>query len=275
MQVMRQSPPAIRRAYAIQRVKARLARESFPRLQMGLIVALTGGFGLLSSFALLQSGVGSMALRYPIALSLAYAFFSSHLAVASNECPRLHRRARSLWCVANRSGWRRCHAPLKAAEMAILEAEAHRGAFDGPGDAVGEAVSSPMKTVSDSVASVAEADELAIPLVAIALALGIALASFYVVYIAPVLFAEVLVDGALSYALFRRLNREDARHWLSSTFATRCFRFWSPPRFCQVWARRWRFMHPGLNRLGRFLITRANIAVQTDRLTHEAHHYAG
>jgi hypothetical protein len=66
--------------------------------------------------------------------------------------------------------------------------------------------------------SVADADELAIPLVAIALAVGIAIASLYVVYIAPVLFAEVLVDGALSYVLFRHLRGQDPRHWLSSTF---------------------------------------------------------
>ncbi len=219
MQVMRQSPPAIRRAYAIQRVKARLAKESFPRLQMGLIVALTGGFGLLSSFALLQSGVGSMALRYPIALSLAYAFFLFLIWLWLRTNAQDYIDAPDLSGVLpTGQGGGECHAPLKSGGDGDFGGGGASGSFDGPGDAVGEAVSSPMKTVSDSVASVAEADELAIPLVAIALALGIALASFYVVYIAPVLFAEVLVDGALSYALFRRLNREDARHWLSSTF---------------------------------------------------------
>jgi hypothetical protein len=51
----------------------------------------------------------------------------------------------------------------------------------------------------------------------VALAIGIALASLYVVYVAPILFAEVLVDGALSYALFRHLRGQDPQHWLSST----------------------------------------------------------
>ena len=50
-------------------------RDSFPRLQMMLLVALTGGFGLLASFTLLHLGVSSMALRYPLALAFAYAFF--------------------------------------------------------------------------------------------------------------------------------------------------------------------------------------------------------
>lgn len=70
---------------------------------------------------------------------------------------------------------------------------------------------------SDAVSAVVEAEELAIPLLAIALAFGIALASLYVVYIAPALFAEVLVDGALSYALFRHLRGQDPRHWLAGT----------------------------------------------------------
>lgn len=78
-------------------------------------------------------------------------------------------------------------------------------------------VSSAATDASDAVGSVLEAEEFAIPLIAFALAFGIALASLYVVYIAPALFAEVLVDGALSYALFRHLRGQDPRHWLAST----------------------------------------------------------
>ena len=39
--------------------------------------------------------------------------------------------------------------------------------------------------------------------------------------IAPLLLAEVLVDGALAYALFRHLRGQDPQHWLAST--------WRPP----------------------------------------------
>jgi len=42
---------------------------------MTLIVALTGGFGLLASFVMLKAGLESMAIRYPLALSVAYLFF--------------------------------------------------------------------------------------------------------------------------------------------------------------------------------------------------------
>ena len=72
---MPRSTIANTRALAIQRVKDRLARDSFPRIQMVLLVALTGGFGLLASFTMLQFGVDSMALRYPLALAFAYVFF--------------------------------------------------------------------------------------------------------------------------------------------------------------------------------------------------------
>jgi hypothetical protein len=63
---------------------------------------------------------------------------------------------------------------------------------------------------------VADADELAIPLLAVFLAVGLALASFYVIYIAPALLAEVLVDGALSYALYRYIRGDDPAHWLAT-----------------------------------------------------------
>jgi hypothetical protein len=75
MNTVPRSTIANSRALAVQRVKDRLVRDSFPRIQMALLVALTGGFGLLASFTLLKFGVDSMALRYPMALALAYLFF--------------------------------------------------------------------------------------------------------------------------------------------------------------------------------------------------------
>jgi hypothetical protein len=76
------------------------------------------------------------------------------------------------------------------------------------------------EALAKAAGSLGEADEFAIPLaviaIAVALAVGLAFASFYIVYIAPVLFAEVLVDGALSYALFKHLKSEERPFWLTS-----------------------------------------------------------
>lgn len=38
------------------------------------------------------------------------------------------------------------------------------------------------------------------------------------VYSAPVLFAELLVDGVLSASLYRRLRGLETRHWLETAF---------------------------------------------------------
>ena len=58
------------RSLALVRVRRQLEEQSFPRIQMGLIVSLTGASGWLCSFLLLLlAGIESMALRYPLALS--------------------------------------------------------------------------------------------------------------------------------------------------------------------------------------------------------------
>jgi hypothetical protein len=54
----------------------RLSRRRLPRLQMSVIVVITGLAGFLFSFALLNAGVSSMGLRYPCAATLTYGSFS-------------------------------------------------------------------------------------------------------------------------------------------------------------------------------------------------------
>ncbi len=63
------------RSRNVHKVREELEREGYPRLQMSLIVALTGGAGFGFSYGLLQGGVHAMALRYPVALGLAYLVF--------------------------------------------------------------------------------------------------------------------------------------------------------------------------------------------------------
>lgn len=219
---VRRSGGAISRAIAIRRVTGRLAAESFPRLQMALLVGVTAGFGLLASFGMLRLGIESMTLRYPLALALAYDFFlfliwlwlrskaSDYLDLP--DVPGLIARPQPSACPTEFSG----EGGQFGGGGASGSFDASSGAFDDSADAVDGVASS--EPIGEPLAAMVEADEFAIPLMAIALAMGLALASLYVVYIAPVLFAEVLVDGALSYALFRHLRTRNARHWLSSAF---------------------------------------------------------
>jgi len=50
--------------------------------------------------------------------------------------------------------------------------------------------------------------------VAIVALVGGLIASFYIIYIAPALLAEILVDGVLVAGLYRRVKPIEQRHWL-------------------------------------------------------------
>lgn len=70
--------------------------------------------------------------------------------------------------------------------------------------------------VGDTLGSVAEADELAIPLIVFVIIGAMVFSSLFLVYSAPALFAELLVDGVLAASLYRRLRGFKARHWLAT-----------------------------------------------------------
>jgi hypothetical protein len=205
-------PFHLTRSHAILRLKRRLEQDSFPRIQMSLIVGLTGAAGLLFSFVMLELGVTSMALRYPLALLLAYGVFLVLLWLW------LRTKAEDYVDIPNLSGLVPSgsgdDSPAFEGGGGNFGGGGASGSFDGPASfAPIESDSSPLSAAASAVDG---ADELAIPLIAIIFALGLALASLYVVYAAPMLFAELLVDGALSYALYRRIKAADSPHWLES-----------------------------------------------------------
>jgi hypothetical protein len=205
----------VTRSHAVLRVKRRLEHDGFPRIQMGLIVGLTGAAGLLFSFILLQLGVTHMALRYPLALLLAYGVFLVLLWLWL----WLRTKAEDYVDMPDPSGLvpdgsGNC-TPAFEGGGGNFGGGGASGSFDGP--ASSSPVDSDASPLSEAASAVGDgADELAIPLLVVAFALGLALASLYVVYVAPILFAELLVDGALSYALYRRIKTADSPHWLES-----------------------------------------------------------
>lgn len=205
------------RSHAIQQAQRKLEAESYPRLQMTLIATLTGAFGLLSSFLLLRQGVESMAIRYPTAVLSAYVMFLFLI---------------WLWLRTNRDDYvdvpdfsspsgsgsgcgsgAESAAPIRSGSGGDFGGGGASARFDGVGSPVDDCPNLG-SDIGDEVGAIAEADELAIPLLAVVMAVGLAFASLYVIYIAPALLAEVLVDGALSYALYRYVRGEDSEHWL-------------------------------------------------------------
>lgn len=209
------------RAQAVAELRARLERGSWPRAQMMLLVMLTGGAGFLASFALLASGMASMGLRYALACLVAYACFLALLGI---------------WI-----HWRRDRDPDDGggldAGLDLLDLVDAPGApgwqgggghsggggasatFDAPG-------SSPLQDLSRLASTPKQAsgdggldfdlDAAAIPVLLALLVLALVLSSLFVVWSAPALFTELLLDGALATGLYRRLRHIETRHWLDT-----------------------------------------------------------
>ncbi|APW36150.1 hypothetical protein RD110_02100 [Rhodoferax koreense] len=181
---------------------------------MGFLVGLTGAFGLLASFVLLHAGIDSMALRYPLALGLAYLFFLFLLwlwlrTTASDyiDLPDVGE------LIPSGGGDVRPPVPMSSGGGGNFGGAGASRSFDTTsGVSLDEPTSS--TPLGDAASAVADTDEFTVPLMVILLALGLALASFYVVYLAPSLFAEILFDGALSYSLYRHLRGAGGSHWM-------------------------------------------------------------
>jgi FtsH-binding integral membrane protein len=214
---------ALERAELVKQVENRLRRSGTPRLQMSLILLLTGGFGFLLSFTLLQIGVLNMAVRYPLAVLLAYCFFLLML---------------RLW-LAYHNSRRTSDVDFDVSGLDFSPSVSGNGnsqstfEFGGGGDFNGggaggswEASSVVEPSISGSSSSDISAsssggfdfdldigDAGAVIFFIIAL-IGLAFASLYVVYAAPVLLAEILVDSLLVAGLYKRLKGVDRRHWM-------------------------------------------------------------
>lgn len=198
-------------------MERRLLRRSWPRLQISLILLLTGMAGFLTSFCLLHLGVSRMWLRYPIAILTAYVVFLLLLDV---------------WL------WLQRHRLSGVSDLLSLDfprssttssgESLHFGGGDagggGAGGSWGEGVSSSTSASTASSGNTGSADvgfdldfgEGCLVVVVLLAILGGLVASFYVIYIAPALLAEILVDGAMVAGLYRRIKNIEPGNWLQT-----------------------------------------------------------
>ncbi|NNG25174.1 hypothetical protein [Telluria aromaticivorans] len=202
----RARPLPLTRSTAVARMRARLLRDSFPRIQMFILVSLTGLAGFGASIAMLAAGIDAMALRYTLAMGVAYIVFLLLL---------------WLWLRTSAADYIDL-VPTdpgggQGAEGAA-EFTGGGGSFDGGGASanfdVGTGDSAIDSVVEKPLEVIGHAEDAAIPLVVVLLALGIALSSLFVIWSAPILFAEILVDGLLAAGLYRRLRVLDPQHWM-------------------------------------------------------------
>ncbi|HEX8988354.1 MAG TPA: hypothetical protein VF816_10360 [Rhodocyclaceae bacterium] len=198
----------------IARIRADLERGGFPRLQMLLLVTLTGASGFVASYALLHGGMLDMWLRYLAAFGIAYLAFLALLWLW------LRTRAEDYADLPDPTDGVPTPRPGHPdACFAGKGGESGGGGASGSFDAPGEPVSAPTDAVDslgEALGTAAEAEEFAIPLVVLILAAAMVASSLLVVYSAPTLFAELLLDGVLSATLYRRLRGLETRHWLET-----------------------------------------------------------
>lgn len=152
---------------------------------MTLIVAATAATGFLASASLLALGMKLIWFRYVLATSIAYVGFLGFvwmwLRWSEGDADMDVGDVRD-WCdLAPRESHAQAGPDLDTSSTFDL---------DGEGWLVGVA--------------------LVAALVALAVSAG------YMVFTAPAFLAEVLLDGTLSYGLYRRVRDLDRRHWLAS-----------------------------------------------------------
>lgn len=191
----------------IARLRGKLERDSYPRLQMLLLVTLTGAAGFLASFLLLLAGLRAMWLRYPASIAIAYAVFLMLLWIwlrwrgdeggdASVDLSPSGRGSGDSYCGNGGS--------FDGGGASGNYEPSGNGLFDSVGDGALDAVGS--------------AEDLLIPLALLAAICAASSAAVFMMFSlvssAPLLFAELLVDGLLSASLYRRLRGLDRAHWI-------------------------------------------------------------
>ena len=226
-------------------MKARLLARGLPRLQMTLIVTCTGAAGFVASFLLLHLGLRLPALRYAVAVAAAYGVFLLLV---------------RLWLAVQR---RRLELPDGGGFDLDLGGGGRiggsvpgsgGGGFSGGGGRFGGGGATAL--FDDGAGGTSDASAQALAAVSadsspsssggsgsgfsldlnldgddwfVVVAIGAVLvvcfgASIYVITSAPVLFAEVLVDGSLSAGLYRHVKGLDEESWLEAALR----RTWLP-----------------------------------------------
>ncbi len=220
----------IERNDAVQAVRASLVRRASPRMQMLCLVLATGGAGFVASYGLLHAGIRSMTLRYPLAVGAGYAVFLVLVRIWLNRY-RLNatvRRERD-----------RNQLDLDVSTLPVDQvfssspALEHVSEFGGGGGFSGGGGGSDWVEGAPSIDGVAalgsaagggtsgggewdvDLDEGAFWLLPVAIIAALALGVVaYILYLAPTLFAELLLDAGLATGLYRRLLRAERRSWL-------------------------------------------------------------
>lgn len=178
------------RQHALGRLVVYLRRYGAPRVQLFLILVLTGTVGATLSFILLRMGLKWMWLRYPLAACLAYLTFLVLLRMWAHH--QLNRPDLVSYLDHER------RLPVEGTPAPSRAVEDTESRFDLGG-----------LDLLDLLDVPSSLDEIPVVLLVIVIILVI-VAILSVLVIAPVLLAEVLLDGLLVAGLWRRFKQKGA-----------------------------------------------------------------
>ena len=176
----------------VKATRRRLMRLHSPRLQMFLIVALTAAAGFLASASLLDVGLEALAQRYALSVVIAYLVFLLLL----RSWVRMHDKSLDIGYGYGGDG---AGSGRRAGDAAGLR---------GKGETEGSGLSRHLS------GEVGDAGEATLVLLALAMFAGAAFSALWVVWTAPTLLAELIVDIALGARLYRRLRGIESSDWL-------------------------------------------------------------
>jgi hypothetical protein len=214
-----------KRSVAVIHLQRKLQAQSYPRIQMGLIVALTGASGLLWSYLLLHAGVHSMALRYPLVVAAAYGVFLGLLWawLRTQAADYVEAGSNVMDGGSGGGGGGGGNLVFRTGGGGDFGGGGASASFDAPASPLSAAAESSGNSFGSEVGSelgegvgkvLDGGDDIIVPLLVVLLAIGLAVASLYIVYMAPALFAELLFDGTLSVTLYKHLKKGDEPNWV-------------------------------------------------------------
>lgn len=162
-----------------------------------MMLLASAGMTLLASTLLLHVfDMRVMALRYPLALSVGYAA----LMVCLWLWLRVDSRSSTSDDLERSAGQAINSIPMPRSSAACSNGDSMGLLDHGDASAAGGV------------------DEAAIFLALLAMVAVIGASSLYVVWVAPTLLAELLVDGAASYGLYRAVKTRRTQSWLGTAF---------------------------------------------------------
>jgi hypothetical protein len=177
-----------------------------------IILGLTGVAAFLTSALLLRMGVTQMVVRYPVAIAAAYGVFIMLIGLwlwMQRQEPDMDDLTEGV-----------LDGSLRNVDLTPTGGGGHQLAdISGGGwDAGASTPATPSGGGSGidlpGVDVDLDLDDLIWVVLAIVVLIAGLVAIFYIVYIAPVLLTEVLVDGLLAAGLYKSVKGVEGRHWM-------------------------------------------------------------